>query len=385
MNITQTKIAIAAARKIGRTANIIGLHGTGKSEVVKQVAKELGCHYKEFRTGQAADASDLTGLPQFKFDDKNREFTHFVLPDWFPREENTLIFFDEINRGAKDILNGAFEAVYDLSMKGIPMPKGCFIVSACNPPTDDYSGTIDFNDSAFQDRFIHIKFQPTEQEFYTYMQGKFPNSAALAFVQEDQKCLEDASLQSFQLDFVKPSRRSWEAVMKLEEIYDRGELDDNVFHEMVMGIVGLHATPAFMTYKKTHVGSIKADEAIDNYGKVKSAVLKTKAKGRSDILGNLITSVGEELVKRKSLTLQQAQNLIELTADLTPEQAYTLCTLFTSIGHETCSNVDGMPGGLLDNDDLVEVMTKTQKLREEAGKQLEEVKTSGAKKAKKKV
>lgn len=313
-------------------------------------------------------------------DEKNREFTHFVLPDWFPREENTVVFFDEINRGAKDILNGAFEAVYDLSMKGIKMPANCHIVSACNPPTDDYSGTIDFNDSAFQDRFIHIKFQPTEQEFYSYMQGKFPNSAALAFVQEYVKCLEDASLQSFQLDFVKPSRRSWEAVMKLEEIYDRNELDDNVFHEMVMGIVGLHATPAFMTYKKTHVGSIKADVAINDYKKVKAVVIKTKEKGRSDILGNLITQIGEELVARKSLTLKQANNLIELVADLSPEQAYTLCTLFTSIGHDTCSNVEGMPEGLLNDDGLVEVMMKTQNLREKAGAELEAVKATAAKK-----
>ncbi len=157
MNVKQAKAAIIAARLIGRTPNFIGLHGTGKSAVVKQACEEMGMHYKEFRTGQAADASDLTGLPQFKFDDKNREYTNFVLPDWFPREENTMIFFDEINRGAKDILNGAFEAVYDLSMKGIKMPAGCMVVSACNPPTDDYSGTIDFNDSAFADRFSRLK------------------------------------------------------------------------------------------------------------------------------------------------------------------------------------------------------------------------------------
>jgi hypothetical protein len=396
LDIKSTKLAIKFALKIGRTPNLIGLHGEGKSSVVKQLAKEMGYHYKEFRTGQAADAGDLTGLPEFynvtDIDENGKEFTYkvtnFVLPDWFPRKPNTLVFFDEVNRGAKDILNGVFEAILDLSMKGIPMPKGCGIASAMNPPTENYSGTIDFDDAAFQDRFLHIKFQPRFEEFYGYQKGKFPNSGLLAYLQEDTKMLRDQSLESFDLNFVKPSPRSWESVFALEQMYDAGEMDRSLFMEMMMGMVGLEATTAGMTYKDTHVGSIKGKDIIESYHKeeVSSRVKAAVKKNRTDIIGNAIQEINELFKARgsKGLNKQEGLNVIAVCKDLSPEQTYTLLTIVAN-NHECCNNVEGMEGtsdddrGLLNNDDLVAVLDKTKAAREKAAK-AQEKRASKAKK-----
>lgn len=377
MNIEQSKLAIKMALKIGRTPNLVGLHGEGKSSVVKQLVKEMGYNYREFRTGQAADAGDLTGLPQFKMHEKGYEYTDFVLPHWFPREENTIVFFDEVNRGAKDILNGVFEAILDLSMKGIPMPKGCGIVSAMNPPTGNYSGTIDFDDQAFQDRFIHIKFQPSFQEFHSYQRQKYAGSGLLAYLQEDSKMIRDPNLEAFDLSYVKPSPRSWEAAFAFEELYDKGEMDRSLFMELLMGTVGFEAATASLTYKDTHVGSIKGKDLLENYhtGEIRSRLLTAVKKGRTDIVGNSLQEINElfKEYKERGLKKQEGENVISLARDLSPEQMYTLLSMIAQ-NHDCCLNVEGMEGtsdddkGLLGNDELIAVLDKTKAAREKAAK-----------------
>lgn len=396
MDIKSTKSALRIARKLGVTLNLISAHGEGKSSVVRQYAKEDKMNYREFRTGQAADAGDLTGLPEFNMvnaiDVDGSELvykvTDFVLPAWFPRQKNTVVFFDEVNRGAKDILNGVFEAILDLSMKGIPFPEGCQVVAAMNPPTGDYSGTIDFDDKAFQDRFVHVSFKPTFQEFYSYQNAKYADSGFIAFLQEDDKMLRCGNLESFGLDFVIPSPRSWETAFKLERLFDNGELDRSLFMEMMLGIVGPTATTAAMTYKDTHVGSIKGKDLIENYhtGEIRSRLLKAVQKGRTDIVGNSLQEVNELFGARKAVGLneQEGMNVVALARDLSPEQGYTLLSMIAN-NHECCSNVVGMPetdegSGLLANDDLIAIIEKTKVAREKASKAAEKAKAKKAKK-----
>ena len=397
MNIKDTKEALRIARLLGVTLNLIGPHGEGKSSVVKQYSKENNMHYTEFRTGQAADAGDLTGLPEFMditdIDENGKEFTYkvtnFVLPAWFPRKPNTVVFFDETNRGAKDILNGVFEAILDLSMKGIPMPKGTQIVAAMNPPTGDYSGTIDFDDKAFQDRFVHISFKPTFGEFYQYQNNKYPSSGFLSFLQEDDKMLRSGSLESFTLDFIIPSPRSWETAFKLEQLYDNGKVSKSLFRELMMGIVGLEAATAAITYKDTHVGSIKGKDILENYhtGEIRSRVVKAVEKGRTDIIGNSLQEINElfKEYKERGLKKQEGENIIALARDLSPEQTYTLLSMIAQ-NHDCCLNVEGMEGtsdddrGLLGNDELIAVLDKTRAAREKAAKAAEKAKAKNASK-----
>ena len=397
MNIKETFKALEICRKLGVTANLISTHGEGKSSVVKQYAKQAGMNYTEFRTGQAADAGDLTGLPEFmvmdQYDSQGNKIgeykvTNFVLPAWFPRLENTVVFFDEVNRGAKDILNGVFEAILDKSMKNIAMPNGCQIVAAMNPPTDDYAGTIDFDDKAFQDRFVHIKFAPTFGEFREYMNTKYSGSGFLEFLGENDKLLRSPKLQDFSLGFVIPSPRSWETAFKLEQIYDNGCVDKALFLELMMGIVGSEASLAAMNYKETHVGGIKGVDLLENFhtDAVKKKLDQVMNKGRTDIVGNALLDIGEEFKNRKGLSNQEAQNVIALSKALSknPEQQYTLLQFVISNMSNCTGNcegfeVDGDGRGLGHSKELVAVMQKTLKAREEAAKEMEKAKAKKSK------
>lgn len=357
---------------------MIGKHGLGKSSVVAQWCAENGYEMVDVRLGQMADAGDIIGLPEFH-SDENGKYTKYVLPDFFPRKPKTVIFLDEINRASKDLLQAVFELIYDKRLKGVNLPADCHIIAASNPATDDYA-VLDFSDSAFQDRFVHLEFSPSEKEFIDYMRDYkgFAASGFLAYLQEDPRMMDDANLQGIDMSFIKPSRRSWDAAFQIEKIYDEGKMDKNMLMSIVSGIVGATATIAAIAFKESHVGSINPVEVLDGYhtGEIRSRVVTTVKKGRTDLIGDLIQNMDKEFKEREKsgLTNQQGLNIISLAKDLTPEQTYALLTVIAQ-NHNCCNNVEGMDGGgnpdeagLLNNDDLISVLTKTREAREKAGK-----------------
>jgi MoxR-like ATPase len=112
MNITDLKVALPLIASMKRTAMLHGKHGEGKSQVIRQIFENMGKKVVDVRLGQMADAGDLIGLPQFMKDNSGQDYLKYVFPDFFPRQEDVVIFFDELNRAPKDILQGVFEMVF---------------------------------------------------------------------------------------------------------------------------------------------------------------------------------------------------------------------------------------------------------------------------------
>jgi hypothetical protein len=325
MNIKQAKEALKHCFAAGLTPHFIGKHGVGKSSIVYQWASENGYEVAEIRVGQMADAGDLIGLQEFIKNAKtgNSESTKHILPDWFMKATRpgakVIIFIDELNRGHKDLLQAIFELVYDRSLKGTKIGADCHVVAASNPPTGDYS-VLDFDDSAFQDRFVHIKFEPTVEEFTTYIRAKAPTSAVGDFISEYVPMLENSNLESFDLKFVKPSRRSWDRIAMLEAVKTPAELELELF----MGIVGLEPALAYTKYRETNFKSIKAEKVLNDYKSVRKDLQAAVKKGRTDMLGTLNEELDQLFKTMDKLTMDQANNLADLAHDLPAEHAYAL-------------------------------------------------------------
>jgi hypothetical protein len=392
MNRKDTLEALKIARKLGVTVNLISPHGEAKSTTVKDYAKLENMHYKEFRTGQAADAGDLTGLPEFELvkevsgngDLVEYKVTNFVLPGWFPRKENTVIFFDEVNRGAKDILNGVFEAILDFSMKGIPMPEGCQVVTAMNPPTADYTGTLDFDDKAWLDRFVHIKFQPSHAEFMDFYRKKYNNSSFVEFLADQSKMIR-GEVESYDIgSFVTPSPRSWETALKLEEIYDKGQIEEAVFNEFLYGVIGTTVSLAALNFKKSHVKSIKGSDLIEKYNtkKVRESLLSAIEKGRNDMIGLAISEISDEFRTRTKLKKQEALNIIELARDLSKSAEHQQTLVMVIAQNQGCtSNCEGFETvengkGLSYSKELLDIRRPVFEAKLKAQKEMEEAKKS---------
>lgn len=387
MNIRQAKLALTYLLKSGITPHFIGRHGIGKSAIFYQWAKENDYTVREIRVGLMADAGDLVGIQEFVKHKVSGEVhsTRHVLPDWFMEAvadienaateikdgKKVLIFIDELNRGHKDLLQAIFELVYDHSLKGVKIGKMCGVGAASNPPTDDYA-VLDFADSAFQDRFCHIKLEPTLEEWVTYGKASSMENSVVDFISEYPQMLEMEG-KPFDLDFVTPSRRSWERVSKIIQAGTPPEIE----LELVTGIVGMKAALAYRTFRESYIKSIKAEDVLNSYSQlpaVRESVLKAIEKTKTDMLGTLVEELGGLFKKMEGLTQIQADNLGELIHDLPAEHAYALVLVATSSEcQRTTMLIDGKSPGLYNHKRFVErveyIKQKRMEVKEVAKKQ----------------
>jgi hypothetical protein len=304
---------------------IVGHHGVGKSQAVKQYADDNGLEFVDLRLG-TQDVGDLLGLADFVTNPKTgeKEATKFMRPDWFPTEVNSkgIIFLDEINRGRRDVLQAVFQLCLDKRLHRYALPKGWHVIAAMNPNTEDYIVT-DLSDKAFLDRFCHIKLAPSKQEFFDYAKSRKFEPQLISFLQ-DQPTLLASELESFELD-VKPSRRSWEAVDRLMKV----KTPINVLRELVSGLVGTSASAAFIKSLSDTDKPINGKDILDSYDKVASRIKKysdSKTGGRQDMLKYTCDSLLESIQElKKKPTKEQGTNVVEFLKTIPKDLAFDLC------------------------------------------------------------
>lgn len=330
MNITQLKQALPFLIQSGLVPNIIGKHGIGKSSVVAQYAKENGYTFHPFFLGQMSDNGDLLGLPEFDRDASGKALSvSFIHPAKLPKKPRSILFFDELNRASKELLQAIFQLALEGTLHDYTLPEDSAIIMAMNPATDDYS-VLDFADKAFADRFVHINLDPTHEEFHSYMNSRYGTSSISDFLRQQTKLLEETDLKPVTLDFVKPSRRSWDRLQKLENT----GMPENLFREAGMGIVGTAAMVAYSSWKETQVTILSGKEVIENYPKVREKFIgyyKNPKTGealenlRTDIISSVCSSVSEEFMARlkaNAIGDAEAKNVSDFLEDAPTEYAY---------------------------------------------------------------
>lgn len=370
MNITQLKQSLPFLIKSGLVPNIIGKHGIGKSSVVAQYAKDNGYSFHPFFLGQMSDNGDLLGLPEFDRDRNGKALSvSFIHPAKLPKKPRSILFFDELNRASKELLQAIFQLALEGTLHDYALPEDSAIIMAMNPATDDYS-VLDFADKAFADRFVHINLDPTHEEFHTYMTSRYGTSTVSDFLKQQTKLLEETDLQAVSLDFVKPSRRSWDRLQKLELT----GMPENLFREAGMGIVGTAAMIAYSSWKETQVKIVDGKEILENYAKVRDRFVgyfKNPQTGqpletpRTDIVSTVCLSFSEEMSNRlKSSTLKpnEAKNAAQFLIDTPVENCYaTLLPLKTIPEFSTDPS---MKEFILENKEIVDKVREAKKAKE---------------------
>lgn len=383
MNHTQLPLALEVLFEAGITPHLIGEAGVGKSMGIYQYAERIGAEVIEVRLALMADAGDMAGLQEFVREGTgNAHSTKHILPEWFMKltgqvEEYArtgkkfILFLDEMSRGHKDLLQCAFELIYDYALKGVKMSKDVVvgIVAASNPPTDDYAGSMEFADDAFQDRLCHLKIEPTIDEWLSFSRRTGVDNSILDFIGEYPQML-DKEHKPWSLDFVYPSRRSWNRLHKVLSIIEqKGPEYKEVELELMFGIVGEKAALAYRSFRDTYIRSIKAKDVLDNYTinpMVRQSVLDAIAKNRPDMLAQMNEEIIALLGKMKGLTQLEADNIAAVVTDLPIESAYALCQKLTSTGGdhaEAIRTIDGKTPGLWGHQGLVDRMNYIKEQR----------------------
>jgi MoxR-like ATPase len=133
---------------------IWGTHGLGKTEMVKDYAKQRGWKFNYIAPAQFEEMGDLHGIPYVIESSKGEKKTVFSPPDWVPTKQGPgILLIDDINRADDRILRGCMQLLQNYELSSWKLPEKWQIIVTANPEGADYSVTP--MDDAMLTRMIH--------------------------------------------------------------------------------------------------------------------------------------------------------------------------------------------------------------------------------------
>jgi len=309
----ETAVKLLKNLPVEQSVMLRARHGVGKSSVVKQVAKDLGYEFFDVRLSQC-EVGDIKGLPGINHDEKR---TEFYKPFWWPRDPSSkgILFFDELNRASKDVLQAVFEVCLDRRLDGEALPAGWRVVAAINAE-DDYDVAV--LDPALADRWFMIDFEPTVEEWVKYASSQNVHSSVIDFITQNSNLLDPpVGTSSYNAGEIYPSRRSW---VRFHEACDSLGLWDTkdyvLMTQVAKGWLGSAISVAFPSYFQNEYSRLKADDIIDSYDDVAEKI--ERACADVEVIASLADSVLRELEKRdkpdgngKVIKEAQVKNIIK--------------------------------------------------------------------------
>jgi len=160
---------------------IWGLHGIGKTELVRDLARARGCAFAYIAPAQFEEMGDLLGMPKISADPAMGEVTRFVAPEWVPRKQGPgILLLDDVNRADDRILRGIMQLFQNYELVSWALPPQWLIVCTANPDGGDYSVTT--LDEAMLTRMMHVTMEFDAQAWARWAERNDVDSRGINFV-----------------------------------------------------------------------------------------------------------------------------------------------------------------------------------------------------------
>jgi len=163
---------------------IWGTHGLGKTQLVKDFAKERNWKFSYIAPAQFEEMGDLHGMPNVIDPDPTvagDEFTVYSPPEWVPKEEGPgILLLDDINRADDRILRGCMQLLQNFELSSWKLPPKWQIVVTANPEGGDYSVTP--MDGAMITRLLHVTLKFDAKIWAEWAEKASVDPRGIAFV-----------------------------------------------------------------------------------------------------------------------------------------------------------------------------------------------------------
>lgn len=340
MRIVDLHRAIPYLFKCKITPLLVGLHGKGKTSFTTQLAQDLDAELLTIRLGTLNDSGDLIGLPaHIMGEDGKPTHTVYVAPSFLPvsrdsegNPKKTILFFDEINRTNRDLIQAVFQCVEKGEQLGPHKLLNTSVIAAANPNTEDYN-VMDISDKAFTDRFCHIAFEPTQQEFLDYAAKNF-NSPYIEFLKEHTQHIRKKN-DPIVIDYIEQSERSAERVARLEI----AGLPEDLFFEVAAGIVGKEAAAAAQAYYNTKPKKIDAQKIVSEYDSVREQVKSSSVPMVNTALSEVLEIFKDR--KEEPILDNEIVNISNLCLDLPLDVSFSFIIDLTAVTSWSNDNLVG--------------------------------------------
>lgn len=230
---------------------IHGSPGVGKSDIVRQVAKQRGVELIDLRLSQL-DPVDLRGVPSI---DTKKRITLWNTPNFLPTNGEGILFLDEINSAAQATQAAAYQLVLDRKLGDYVLPPGWDIVAAGNRVTD--RAIVNEMSTALKNRFVHLEYEVNNEDWCSWALTSGITTEILSFIRFRPMLLNeldhrtDGEQERDRVQRLKNSNafatpRSWEFMSNIIKQNPQQEIE----YELYTGAVGEGPATEFMGYLK---------------------------------------------------------------------------------------------------------------------------------------
>ncbi|MEY4179581.1 MAG: hypothetical protein RLY70_3155 [Planctomycetota bacterium] len=299
------KSVVKLAYRARRPVLLEGPTGIGKSELIAQVAEELGLAYQVLDLS-LLEPPDLVGLPVIE---NNR--TSFAAPLALPQDGVGILMLEELNRAERYIQQPALQLLTARRLHQYQLPDGWMTCAAINPEHDEYQVTP--LDPALRSRFLNIAVRADRVEWLAWAHAHSLHPAVLELAGEQDRFLED----------VPP--RTWTYVSQVLQAMSPGEIGEpRLLHAMLCGYLPTAWSEALAAKLESLVGRGGLDVAamLRSYHEdagLRQSVAELVSQGKTDALEMIWLRVHEvvsgpeiaRLIGRNEFRLEAFERLLQ--------------------------------------------------------------------------
>lgn len=237
--------------KILPSVMLWGPPGVGKSQAIRQIAKEL-----EKETGKKVvitdvrlllfNPIDLRGIPTSNAD---KTLAVWLKPQIFQMDDSqdivNILFLDEISAAPQSVQAAAYQITLDRVVGEHKLPDNCIVIAAGNRVTDK---SVSYKmPKALANRLLHIEVEGSFESWLNWAvkSGVHPKVVGFLSFRADRLFGFDASTDD--LAFATP--RSWEMVSNLlNNVSD----DEIALYPLIAGLIGKATAVEFRSWCSIH-------------------------------------------------------------------------------------------------------------------------------------
>lgn len=242
---------------------IEGSPGTGKSQIVHQIAQEYGLKVIDLRLSQC-DPCDLMGFPNVR---GNR--AGYLPMDTFPIESDPIpdgfngwiLFLDEFNSAVPAVQAAAYKLVLDRMVGTHRLHKNVAVVCAGNKETDN--AIVQPMSTALQSRLVHLELVTDAKEWIEWASKNHIDHRITSYINFKPGCLYTFTPDHTDKTYASP--RTWEFAHRLMQVAD---IDSPQFLHMLAGTLSEGVAREFLGFCKIHLTLPKLTDILANPEKV---------------------------------------------------------------------------------------------------------------------
>ena len=311
---------------------IRGRHGVGKSEVVYQIAEDLGIPVVERRASQMTEG-DLLGMPSPEQIEVNGERASVFRPfEWFLRActEPVCLFLDEVDRATTEVRQGIFELTDSRKLAGWTLHRDTIVVAAVNGGEHGAQYQVNEMDPAELDRYTVFDIEPTIEDWLEWAQDHV-NPFIWDFINQNRSHLEH--LEDFEPNKVYPSRRSWDRLNDcLSTANLLAEASPTLFN-LASAFVGFEAAVAFNDFVQNYDRQVTVFDLLDEgkHDKTEDFTINDHSA--------MVEKMESAKIFKEALTEVQVNNLAKYFMNLPSEVAMKLWTVMGAAENELSNTI----------------------------------------------